>query len=128
MKRTPWVGVDLDGTWVVHHGAVDFLNVGEPVPAITRQVKRYLKFGIEVRVFTARVGPPPPGVHLSRPPVEVIRSAIQDWTEAIVGQRLKVTNEKDFDMVLLLDDRAVRIVANTGLPCCEAGKAALKLF
>ena len=54
--------------------------------------------------------------------VERIRTMIQDWTEQYIGVRLPVTNQKDYGMVELWDDRAVRVVINTGHPCCEQGQ------
>lgn len=64
--------------------------------------------------MTARVAP------LGRSPEDVAeqREAIERWTEQHLGVRLSVTHEKDFGMIELWDDRAVRVRANTGEPCC----------
>lgn len=109
----PWIGVDLDGTWV--RGDEPWqgpTHVGTPIPAMTAKVRCWLAAGWRVKVFTARYAIPEPLRS------EVVR-AIQDFTEAEVGRRLEVTNEKDFDMVECWDDRAVRVVDNTGEPCCR---------
>lgn len=72
-------------------------------------VMSYLKNGTEVRIMTARVS----GSKGDRD-VEEARKHIEDWTEKVFGVRLKVTNEKDFGMIALYDDRAIRVEFNTG--------------
>lgn len=106
MSTTGWIGVDLDGTLAVYdewHGPE---HVGEPVPSMVERVKRWLREGKDVRIFTARVWNDPDGVAL-RP--------IQDWCRKHLGTVLPVTNAKDYGMVELWDDRAVAVVPNTGV-------------
>lgn len=119
MSRGVWIGVDLDATFAVYNGWQGELHIGDPIPAMVERVKGWLALGIEVRVFTARVCKPDLPDNQARASVEEITKAIQDWTEACVGVRLAVTNEKDFGMIELWDDRAVRVAANTGEPCCD---------
>ena len=45
---------------------------------------------------------------------------IQDWTEKHIGHRLPVTCEKDYGMIELWDDRAVRVIHNKGEIWCAA--------
>ena len=123
-KRKTWIGVDLDGTLAEYHGAENTFRVGPPVPAMVRRVKRWLKQGREVRVFTARVdgGTIAQSVYRDVPDetVEVYRQLvlvvkmIQDWTERHCGARLKVTCVKDAAMEQLWDDRCVQVRRNTG--------------
>lgn len=114
-----WIGVDLDGTLAQYGGWVNELHIGDPVPAMASRVRNWIAQGREVRIFTARVCQPDvPLIGGGRASVEAIRSAIQDWTEQHFGVRLPVTNVKDFGMVELWDDRAVRVRANAGEPCC----------
>lgn len=109
MRATPWIGVDLDGTLVIQkEDHWDERIIGEPVPLMVKRVKSWLKQGVKVKIFTARVGTAD-----GRDP-EPIRKIIADWTERELGQRLEVTNEKDYAMLELWDDRAVQVEFNTG--------------
>ena len=120
-----WIGVDLDGTLAEYHGWVNEEHIGEPVPAMAERVRQWLAEGVDVRIFTARVDGGTVALSMGNPAgenfreVERIRGIIQDWTEKHFGVRLPVTNQKDYGMVQLWDDRAVRVVENTGCPCCS---------
>lgn len=104
MSGKGWIGVDLDGTLAHYDGWQGIAHVGEPVPAMQARVKAWLAAGVDVRIVTARVAQCEPGV------VRVI----EDWCEMHLGQRLRVTCQKDFGMVELWDDRAVQVIPNTG--------------
>lgn len=109
-----WIGVDLDGTLAVYNGWMDGV-IGEPIPLMVERVKVWLRAGITVKIVTARVGRPEPGRVLNtREKIEEIRRQIEDWCEEHIGQKLEVTNEKDYAMVELWDDRVVRVEQNTG--------------
>lgn len=110
-----WIGVDLDGTIAEYTGWKGEDHIGEPIPEMVERVKGWLAQGIEVRIFTARVSLSSRGAD----GIIAVRKAIQDWTEEHLGVRLRVTNEKDYQMVQLWDDRAVRVVPNKGCPCCN---------
>lgn len=103
-----WIGVDLDGTLAEYHGWQGIEHIGKPVPAMVERVKNWLAEGREVRIFTARVFT---GDLLAI-------KAIEAWCQEHIGTVLKVTSVKDFGMIELWDDRAVRVVPNTGEPCC----------
>lgn len=103
-----WYGVDLDGTLARYSSWYDSLEIGEPVPKMVERVKELLSSGKTVKIFTAR---------MSEPDFETrdkIREAIGDWCEKHLGQRLAVTNVKDYGMVELWDDRCRQVVHNTG--------------
>lgn len=108
---TPWIGVDLDGTLAHYAGWKGVEHIGEPVPAMVERIKAWVKDGVEVRIFTARVfchedeDPAPRGRQ-----IEIIHR----WLAAAGLPPLAVTCTKDFGMVELWDDRAVQIVPNTG--------------
>lgn len=112
----PWIGVDLDGTLAKHYwpedGPFDVLRIGEPVPTMVVRVREWLERGHEVRIFTARVGPGNEGQ------IHDIHCAITAWCREHIGYTLRVTATKDYGMIELWDDRAVRVVANEGQPCC----------
>ncbi len=110
-----WVGFDLDSTLAIYVDG-QFPAIGEPVEPILAIVKQLLAEGREVRIMTARVG------NLYKHDVSVEefedavmqRDLVEEWCLKHVGQRLPVTAVKDYDMAILLDDRAVTIERNTG--------------
>jgi hypothetical protein len=102
MSDHGWIGVDLDGTLAYYDRWRGIEHIGEPVPLMLDRVKTWLDEGQEVKIFTARACEP------------VAVPFIEAWCEKHVGRRLEVTNVKDFRMVVLWDDRAIRVAANTG--------------
>jgi hypothetical protein len=104
-----WIGVDLDGTLAKYDEWVDPLHVGEPIAPMVQRVKDWISSGIEVRIFTARVG-----TQKDNRVIPDVIKAIEDWCELHIGQKLPVTNMKDFGLIELWDDRAVRVKKNTG--------------
>ncbi len=110
MSKAPhsgWIGCDLDGTLAVGSHSYDPFNIGAPIPAMVRRIQNINQDGYEVRIFTARVC----SMELER---EAVRKLIEDWTELHIGMRLKVTNEKDYQMSEFYDDRAITDERNTG--------------
>ena len=114
MSISGWVGVDLDAT-LAHYTGWNNGEIGEPIELMANRVREWLSKGIEVRIVTARVA-----VMGENPTLEqmyqsdVQRNQIQDWTEKHFGIRLPVTCSKDFAMIELWDDRAIRVEPNTG--------------
>ena len=106
-----WIGVDLDGT-LAHYEGWNGGAIGAPIPAMVERIKGWLAKGIEVRIFTARAAAP---TSTGRDVAGAV-FAIEDWCERHIGQRLKVTAEKDFEMIELWDDRAIQVITNTGIP------------
>ena len=104
-----WIGVDLDGTLARYDGWKGIDHIGEPIEEMKARVLGWLGVGIEVRIFTARVGD-----QKDSRDVEAARKHVEDWCEKHIGTRLQVTNLKDFGMIELWDDRAVRVEFNTG--------------
>jgi hypothetical protein len=145
MSTQGWIGVDLDGTMAYYDGWKGADHIGEPIPAMVERVKRWLAEGREVRIFTARVylAPEPQNPNgLSSESIGeaalaqmkftydqwnkrwkekyfVVLPALRRWMEQHIGVQLEVTCTKDYDMIEYWDDRAVRVVINTGNPCCE---------
>lgn len=104
-----WIGVDLDGTLAHYAGWVGSDHIGEPIAAMVDRVKGWLANGREVRIFTARA--------YNAKATDI--TIIEDWAERHIGQRLPVTCTKDYGMIELWDDRAVRVMPNEGKRCCE---------
>ena len=101
-----WIGVDLDGTLAHDGGWQGPKHIGKPIAEMVLMVRAWLAQGIEVRIFTARASVP------SHVPL------IQTWSAKHIGVALPVTNVKDYNMIELWDDRCVRVIKNTGRPCC----------
>lgn len=99
-----WIGVDLDGTLAHYEGFIDEYHIGPPIPLMVERVKKWLEEGKDVRIFTARI-------HKQDFSVEY---NIHQWCIEHIGQKLEVTNVKDYEMIELWDDRAIQVIANTG--------------
>ena len=97
-----WIGVDLDGTLAEWDGWKGHQHIGKPIPLMVERVKRWLSMDIEVRVFTARAS-----IAEHVPPV-------QKWLEENGLPGLAVTNQKDYKMLQLWDDRCVQVIPSTG--------------
>lgn len=102
---TGWIGVDLDGTLAKYDSFHGIEHIGEPITAMVERVQGWLLSGHEVRIFTARIYQCPEAI-----------PHIEAWCERYIGQKLAVTNVKDFGMIELWDDRAVQVEMNTGQP------------
>ena len=109
MSKDGWIGVDLDGTLAHHDGFQGMDHIGEPIPLMVNRVKEWLANGLEVKIMTARISEPT-GTHN----IPEIYELIQDWCVQHIGVSLPVTCRKDYRMVELWDDRAVRVIKNTG--------------
>ena len=103
-KSKYWIGVDFDrtlSTWGKYDD--DLSEVGEPILPMLNRVKRWLKEGKIVKIFTARASHGKPQTVL-----------IQDWCEKHGLGRLEVTNVKCPNCRAIWDDKAVRVKENTG--------------
>lgn len=117
MTQSGWIGVDLDGT-LAKYGIWDG-SIGEPIPLMVERVKIWIALGVEVKIFTARVGfGAGYSAESGRSDDELFaneqRTLIEAWCEKHLGQKLPVTATKDFRMIELWDDRAVQVEMNTG--------------
>lgn len=116
-KDGGWIGVDWDGTTVHYLGNISVC--GPVIQSMADRIRGWIARGIEVRIVTARVANSGrPGEDLQAF-IAAQRKMIQDVCEREFGQRLTVTAEKDFNMIELWDDRAVRVIEGTGAPCCD---------
>jgi hypothetical protein len=104
----PVVLVDLDSTAAKYRGWRGHAHIGEPIPIMARRIRRWLREGKTVKIFTARVAEKD-----SRKRQAVV-DAIQHWTKEHFGRKLPVTNVKDKNVVKIWDDRAVSVVPNKG--------------
>jgi hypothetical protein len=100
-----WIGVDLDGTLAIRDGSQQKGEIGEAIIPMLFLVKEWIEDGQEVRIFTARAADP------SQIP------KVENWLKRNGLAGLKVTNRKDANMMVLYDDKAVRVQRNTGSLC-----------
>lgn len=94
-----WIGVDLDGTLAYHAGG---MGIGAPIPKMMARVKQWIAEGKTVKIMTARASEP------------VLIPDVQLWCEQQGIGGLEVTNQKDFAMLELWDDRAIQVIPNVG--------------
>ena len=99
-----WVGVDLDGTLAKYppqEGAI----IGEVIPDMVERLMNWHQAGIELRIFTVRA--------VTNKGIWQVKA----WLKANSLPDLKVTAVKDSGMIELWDDRAIRVIKNTGGVC-----------
>jgi len=101
--KSGYIAVDLDGTLAEYHGW-DGGKIGKAIPKMLDRVKKWIADGQEVRIMTTRVST----INLG------YSESIEDWLEENGIGGLKITSEKDTEMITLYDDRCVQIVPNTG--------------
>lgn len=99
--------VDWDGTLYTFEG--NGVKMGQPIPHMVGRVKGWLDRGRDVRIFTARAS----YKDLNKRAAAI--EAIERECMKVFGKVLPVTNEKDFDAVEIWDDKAIRVIRNTGL-------------
>lgn len=112
-KNGGWIGVDLDGTLAFYDEWRGVDHIGEPIPAMVARVKSWIEQGVKVKIFTARVhghGMPIIGTHETAD----VLTPIRKWCVQHIGRELAITNQKDFGMFELWDDRCVQVIPNTG--------------
>lgn len=119
MTQSGWIAVDLDGTLAVYNGWNDG-EIGEPIPLMVDRVRKWIAEGVVVKIFTARVSivggySLESNRHADTKFAEEQRLKIEEWCEKHIGKKLEVTSTKDFTMIEMWDDRAVRVVMNTGV-------------
>ena len=103
MKTPGCIGVDLDGTLAFdYEGEFCPDKIGDPVPEMEQKVKEWISNNIRVIIFTARAHDPE-----NIPP-------IKKWLKRNGFGDLKVTNVKTPDIKLIYDDKAYRVIKDTG--------------
>lgn len=116
MNHQGWIGVDLDATLARYEKWEGIASIGDPIPAMVKRIKDWLREGIEVRIMTARVycgesGEPAGDRYRD---AQIARTVIEKWCAKHIGVILPVTCCKDMSMIELWDDRCVQVAPNTG--------------
>lgn len=102
-----WIGVDLDGTLAHYDGWKGHFHIGDPVQPMLERVQRWIDEGKEVRIFTARAS------------VKEHSKFVELWLSQHGLEGLQVTNQKDYGMIELWDDRCIQIASNSGQPVTD---------
>jgi hypothetical protein len=97
-----WIAVDFDGTLATHTTYKGPTKLGDPVEKMMARVRRWIKNGKRIKIFTARADD------------EKSVNAIKQWLKDNDLPDLEITNLKDRDMTELWDDKAIGIVKNKG--------------
>jgi ribonuclease J len=106
-----WIGIDLDGTLAYYDGAWRGIeHIGEPIKPMIEFVKDLVSQGKKIKIFTARAK--------NRDTIPYIHK----WLKENDLPEFEVTNEKDFGMIMLYDDRCSQVVTNTGEIIKKIGK------
>ncbi len=110
VSNQEWVGVDLDGTLAAvptpeqaGHGIL----IGDPVPLMLEKVQAMLSAGVTVKIFTARACD------------SAAIPMVATWLASHGLGSLAITNQKDYAMAVVFDDRAIQIVQGTGMSVME---------
>lgn len=108
MDMRAWIGVDLDGTLAEYHGFQGHENIGPPIAKMVERILGWIDEGINVKIFTARVGDSDVAV------AKRAKYYIKKWLKDNGLPDLEITCVKDYGMTELYDDRAVQVEFNTG--------------
>lgn len=105
-KGVKSIALDLDGTLAEYEGWKGVSHIGKPIEKMVTRLIDWLALGYDVEIFTARVSVPS-----EAPDAEYY---ILKWLRDNGLPQLEITcvKKKKFDE--FWDDRAVRIIKNTG--------------
>jgi hypothetical protein len=108
------IAIDLDRT-LADGSVVDVNNyrsdlIGNPIALNVERVKAWLAAGRKVVIFTARVHP-----RHGLAEVVIAEKAIKEWCVNVFGRELEVTCMKDPLFCEIWDDKAVRVIPETGV-------------
>jgi len=114
-----WYGVDLDGCLAEYHGETAF-EIGKPIPRMVKLVKKMLAEGKRVKIMTARCDNGKIALAMGDSKgkdysnTQKVKEVILAFCRENFGQELEITNQKDYGMIELYDDRAITVENNTG--------------
>lgn len=104
-----WIGFDLDGTLAHYDKWRGVSHIGKPIKEMVDLARHLIKNGYCVKIVTARVCR-----QQKEADTIISRAVIEAWCTQHLGKRLEVTSEKDFNMIMLYDDRCQQVEHNTG--------------
>jgi len=98
-----WIGIDLDGTLAYYDGIWRGIeHIGKPIKPMIDFVKDLVSQGKKIKIFTARAK--------NKDTIPYIHK----WLKENNLPKFEVTNEKDFGMIMLYDDRCMQVITNSG--------------
>ena len=108
---------DFDGTLAYYEKWKGKYVLGIPIQNIIDKVKYYLSEGYTCKIFTAR-----DFTDLQ------VKDLIEQWCQNHIGQILEITNIKDFKVHQIFDDRANKVIKNTGITETELLEKLMSCF
>ena len=115
MKRKT-IAVDWDGTLVEYHGFGGACQYGAPILTMVSRVRKWIREGHEVLIFTSRVSNEHPYDRI-REECQTIDIALHDMGLPL----LQITANKYIRITEFWDDRGVGVERNTGIRCEDLG-------
>ena len=111
------IAIDLDGTLATYEKGL-YPEIGELIEETANLVREGIENGHTFVIFTARLNG-----SVSR---TAMKARIQTWLQRHGLPRLEVTDVKKSGFDQIWDDRAIRLVHNTGYMCagCEVAREA----
>ena len=113
--KNRWIGVDFDGTLATSIARTTPYELGLPILEMVARVRYWIWCGYTVKLFTARMCPISKTTNQVRD-LALMEAKLRDWCREHIGHELECVNAKDGLMEVLWDDRAVRVIADTGEP------------
>ena len=104
-----WIGFDLDGTLAKYDQFRGDEHIGDPIKKTVDLAIRFRDSGFKIKIVTARVS----SDRSTNTITQQVR-AIKKWCADNLGFIPEVTAEKDYMMMALFDDRAIRVERNEG--------------
>jgi hypothetical protein len=102
--------VDFDGVCAEYSSWEEQENkVGKPIKPMINQIKKWLKKGIKISIFTARLSH---GAVESEKQIALIQKFLKDNG---LPETLPITCIKSYWFTKFFDDRAYRVISNTGI-------------
>ena len=94
-----WIGFDFDGTLVgpPSNGRTH----GDDIESMVSLLKLFISNGITVKIFSARAGNP------------YSRQIVQNWLDSRGLPNVPITDTKDFNLALIIDDLAITVKNGT---------------
>jgi len=128
-----WIGIDLDGTLTpALTSPMEVVDpIKPPIPAMLARVKALLADGKEVRIFTARVAACGETSIVACDDAQFAahqRGLIEEWCREYLGQVLRVTATKDWQMEECWDDRVKQVITDKGVLVEDVLKEAYALL
>jgi len=102
--------IDLDGTLAYYDTWGEKGEISDPIPLMKKQVLKWHKQGIKIKIFTARAYK------------EKNIKKIRKWLLLNGFPLFEITNIKEMDCSIIIDDKAREAIKNTGMIVDRTGE------